>query len=94
MSTQKEVFAVFTHPVKDYAAWRKMFDAAAPMLDKGGVIGSEVFQDPKDPNKIILVHRYRDISSFEKFLGSPELKEAMTAAGVLAPPTVLVGVAP
>ena len=93
MNTQREVLAVFTHAVKDYAAWRKVFDASAPLREKMGVIGAEVFQDPKDPNKVIVVDRYPDMGTMEKFLANPDLKDAMTKAGVMSPPTVLIGVA-
>ena len=93
MSTPREVLAVYTHPVKDYATWRKVFDASAPLREKMGVIGAEVFQDPKDPNKIIVVDRYPDIGTLERFLANPAFKEAMSKAGVVGAPTVLVGVA-
>ena len=33
MSTPREVLAVYTHLVKDYATWRKVFDASAPNGD-------------------------------------------------------------
>lgn len=93
MDTKREVLAVVTHPVKDYAAWRKAFDAAAPMQKAMGIIGVEVFQDPKDPNKVIVIDRYPDMATMERYLGNPQLKEAMTQAGVTAPPTVLIGLA-
>ena len=93
MDAKREVLAVFTHPVRDYAAWRKVFDAAAPMQKAMGIIGVEVFQDPKDPNKVIVVDRYPDMATLEKYLANPDLKEAMTKAGVTSPPTVLIGLA-
>ena len=93
MDAKREVLAVFTHPVKDYAAWRKVFDAAAPMQKAMGIIGVEVFQDPSDPNKVIVVDRYPDMDTLEKYLAHPGLKDAMTQAGVTSPPTVLIGLA-
>ena len=93
MNTKREVLAVFTHPVRDYATWRKVFDAAAPMQKAMGVIGVEVFQDPGDPNKVIVVDRYPDMDTLEKYLANSDLKDAMTKAGVTSPPTVLIGLA-
>jgi len=93
MDAKREVLAVFAHPVKDYAAWRKVFDSLAPMHQAMGIIGVEVFQDPKDPNKVIVIDRYPDMATMERFLANPEFKEAMTHAGVIAPPTVLIGLA-
>lgn len=91
MSSQKQVIAVFTHPVKDYAAWRKVFDAAAPLHDRMGIISTEVFQDPKDPNMVIVVDRYPDMATMERFVHSPELAAALGDAGVIGQPTLLVG---
>jgi quinol monooxygenase YgiN len=93
MDNKREVLAVFAHPVKDYAAWRKVFDASAPMQKAMGIIGVEVFQDPNDPNKVIVIDRYPDMATMERYLGNAHIKEAMAQAGVTAPPTVLVGLA-
>ena len=93
MTTQREALVVFTLAVKDYAAWRKVWEAGAPLRERHGNVGAEAFQDPKDPNKLIVVDRYRDLASFERFLADPELMAAQASAGVLAPPTVLVGLA-
>ena len=87
------VIIIMRAKFKDYATWRKVFDASAPLREKMGVIGAEVFQDPKDPNKIIVVDRYPDIGTLERFLANPAFKEAMSKAGVVGAPTVLVGVA-
>ena len=70
-----------------------VFDGLAPMHKAMGIIGVEVFQDPKDPNKVIVIDRYPDMATMERFLANPEFKEAMTPAGVIAPPTVLIGLA-
>ena len=93
MDAKREVLAVFTHPVRDYAAWRKAFDAAASMQKAMGIIGVEVFQDPNDPNKVIVVDRDPDMATLEKYHANSDLKEAMTKAGVMSPPTVLIGLA-
>jgi quinol monooxygenase YgiN len=93
MDTKREVLAVFAHPVKDYAAWRKVFDASAPVQKAMGIIGVEVFQDPKDPNRVIVIDRYPDMATMERYLADPHIKDAMNQAGVTAPPTVLVGLA-
>ncbi|MDR3470114.1 MAG: antibiotic biosynthesis monooxygenase [Devosia sp.] len=93
MDTKREVLAVFAHPVKDYTAWRKVFDASAPMQKAMGIIGVEVFQDPNDPNKVIVIDRYPDMATMERYLANPQLKEAMTQAGVTTPPTILIGLA-
>lgn len=87
------VLAVISHPVKDYAAWRIAYDGAEPIRSAAGVTAAEVFHDPKDPNTMIIIHRFPSIDSMQRFLGDPGLKAAMAEGGVLAPPTAVVGIA-
>ena len=88
-----KVLAVMAHPVKDFAAWKVEYDRAEPIRNKVGVTGAEVFQDPSDPNKVIVIHRFPSLEAAQAFLGDPGLQEAMTRAGVTAPPTVTFAVA-
>lgn len=87
------VIAVISHPVKDYAAWRVVYDSAAPIREKAGVSGAEVFHDPKDPTMIVVIHRFPTLEAAEAFLGDPGLKDAMEKGGVTAAPTVVLAVA-
>ena len=87
------VLAVISHPVKDYAAWRAIYESAEPIRQKAGVTAAEVFRDPKDPNAIVIIHRFPSVAAMQAFLGDPALKSAMATGGVLAPPTAVVGVA-
>jgi len=85
--------AVINHPVKDYVAWRAVYDSAEPVRKQAGFTGAEVFRDPKDPNLIVVIHRFPSVEAAQGFFGKPELKEAMTKAGVAAPPTITLAVA-
>lgn len=87
------VIAVVSHPVKDYAAWRAVYDSAEPIRQKAGVTGAEVFHDPKDPTMMVVIHRFPTVEAAEEFLGDPGLKEAMEKGGVTAAPAVVLGVA-
>ena len=88
-----KVLAVVTHPVKDYAAWRVGYDGAEAIRQKAGVTGAEVFRDPKDPNMMIIIHRFPSVEAAQGFMADPDLKAAMTKYGVTAPPTVTFAVA-
>jgi quinol monooxygenase YgiN len=88
------VLAVISHPVKDYAAWRVVYESAEPIRQKAGVTGAEVFRDPKEPNKIVIIHRFKTIADAQAFLADPDLKAAMSKGGVTAPPTAIIAVAP
>lgn len=87
------VLAVVSHPVKDYAVWRAVYDSAEPIRQKAGVTGAEVFHDPKDPNMMVIIHRFPSLEAAQAFLGDPGLKAAMEKGGVTAPPTAIIAVA-
>ncbi len=84
------VLAVVSHPVSDYAAWRPVYDRAEPIRQKAGVTGAEVFHDPDDPSKLVIIHRFETVEAAQSFLSDADLKTAMTKAGVTAPPTVII----
>jgi quinol monooxygenase YgiN len=84
------VLTVVSHPVSDYAAWRPVYDSAEPIRDKAGVTGAEVFHDPNDPNRLVIIHRFETVEAAQGFLSDPDLKTAMTKGGVTAPPTVII----
>jgi quinol monooxygenase YgiN len=87
------VLAVISHPVKDYATWRAVYDSAEALRQKAGITGAEVFRDLKDPNKMVIIHRFPTAEAAQAFLNDPGLKEAMTKGGVTAPPSVILAVA-
>ena len=87
------VLAVVSHPVKDFAAWKLVYDSVQPLRDRAGVTGAEVFRDPADPAKIVVIHRFPSIEAAQGFLSDPGLKEAMAKGGVTAPPSVTLAVA-
>ena len=87
------VLAVITHPVKDFAVWRAVYDSVAPMRQKAGVTGAEVFRDPQTPNLLVIIHRFPSLDAAHAFLDDPALKDAMTKGGVTAAPTVVIAVA-
>jgi quinol monooxygenase YgiN len=88
-----KVLAVVSHPVKDFATWKVAYDGAEPVRQRAGVTGAEVFQDPSDPTKVVIIHRFSSVEAARGFLDDPELKAAMMRGGVTAPPSVILAVA-
>jgi hypothetical protein len=76
------------HTVADYAAWRRIYDAFAPMQDAMGVTAKAVYRGADDANEITVVHDFATLEAAKAFAGSPELKAAMKDAGVTSAPTV------
>jgi hypothetical protein len=85
-----KVLVVITHEVKDYAAWRKGYDADGPNRKKGGFKVQGVYADVNNPNMITIVGEFPSAAAAEAFAGSPQLKEAMDKAGVIGKPDVKV----
>ena len=61
------VLALISHPVKDFAAWRAVYDSAEPIRQKAGVTAAEVFRDPKDPNAVLIIHRFASVAAMQSF---------------------------
>jgi TAT (twin-arginine translocation) pathway signal sequence len=92
-ATMGSVLVIISHPIKDYAAWRVVYDSAEPIRQKMGVTGAEVFHDPKDAKMMVIIHRFPTVEAAEAFLGDAGLKEAMMKGGVTAAPTAIIAVA-
>ncbi|MFO1149436.1 MAG: cyclase [Alsobacter sp.] len=76
------------HTVADYAKWRTVYDAFGATRGPLGVMGAAVYQSADDPNDITVTHDFATLDAARAFVGSSELKTAMSQAGVVAAPTV------
>lgn len=76
------------HKVKDFASWKKVFDANSGLRKSAGELSHEIFQDAGDPNSVTVINKWDSLGRAQKFVQSPELKAAMAEAGVTGPPTV------
>jgi quinol monooxygenase YgiN len=83
-----KALSIVKHRVSDYAAWRTVYEQVQPLRDKHGVSAADVLQDPADPNTVTVLHWFPSVSQAEAFASDPGLKEAMTSAGVTAPPRI------
>jgi heme-degrading monooxygenase HmoA len=77
------------HKVKDYAAWRKMFDGMTSDRTRFGSTGQQVYRAANDPNEIIILTDWHSLDEARAYAQSPDLKEGMQNAGVISQPNVL-----
>jgi hypothetical protein len=84
------VTVIVTHEVKDYAAWRKGFDADEGNRTKAGFKVKGVFADVKNPKIVSIIGEFPSAEAAEGFTQSPKLKEVMEKAGVVGKPEVKV----
>jgi quinol monooxygenase YgiN len=77
---------VVLHRVKDYAAWRKVYDDVAPMQKAGGVTAESVFRAKDDPNSVLVLHHFASMPEAAAFMNKNDIREAMERAGVEGEP--------
>ncbi|WP_018150623.1 antibiotic biosynthesis monooxygenase [Leeia oryzae] len=73
------------HAVKDYPAWKAIFDQAAGIRKAAGEISYQVLRDEHDANKIVHFSRWQSLTQARNFFESPELVAIRQQAGVEAP---------
>jgi len=76
------------HRVKDFAAWKKVFDDSAALRASSGEISAQIFRDASDPNSLTVINKWNSLENARKFAHSPELKAAMEKAGVEGLPNI------
>jgi quinol monooxygenase YgiN len=81
-----KVTVIVTHEVKDYAAWRKGYDADESNRKQAGFKVSGVYVDVKNPNRVSIIGEFPNAATAESFFKNPKLKEVMDKAGVIGKP--------
>jgi hypothetical protein len=76
------------HEVKDYVAWRRVYDDFAGIQKEGGVIEESVHRSKGNSKQVLVLHRFRTMAEAETFADSPKLRDAMGRAGVIGAPRI------
>ena len=76
------------HHVKDYAAWKKVFDSKVDLRVANGELSTNIYRSESDPNQITTIFQWDSLANAHKFAQSPELKAGMQAAGVEGIPSI------
>jgi quinol monooxygenase YgiN len=79
---------VVLHRVRDYRAWREVYDGFASFQKANGVTAESVYRAKDDPNNVLVLHSYASMAAAEAFVATPELREAMQKAGVEGTPRI------
>jgi hypothetical protein len=83
-----KVMMIVTHEVKDYTAWRKVYDADDLNRKRAGFKESGIYTDVKNPNMVSVVGVFPSAAAAEVFVSNPKLKEVMEKGGVIGKPEV------
>ncbi len=76
------------HRVKDYDAWRPLYDAHENSRASAGITNGRVFRKAEDPNDLVILFDAADVAKARSWTTSEDLKSTMQKAGVLGPPTI------
>ena len=72
--------------VKDFAAWKKVYDGHAPARKAAGLSREHVLQAADDPSQVTVVLDFAYLARAKAFAASDDLKDAMKRAGVTGKP--------
>ena len=82
------MFLVVQHTVRDYDAWKTVFDEHESVRTKYGALGHTIYRDAGDPNAVTIFNRFESRARAEEFARDPSLPEAMKRGGVLGEPRI------
>lgn len=81
-------YMLVRHKVRDYAEWKRGYDAHLPKRLEAGLTDKYVLRGAADPNEVIVLFEARDLDGAKAFAGSEDLKETMQKAGVVDKPDI------
>ena len=76
------------HKVKDYPAWKKVFEGVIDTRRAGGEKSYQILHTANDNNNLVALFEWDSLENAKKYASSPELKEAMGKAGVVEQPEI------
>lgn len=76
------------HLVRDYRAWREVYDTLEEMRRDWGVTAESVHQMAGARNTVLVLHHFATVAQAHGFLTNRELQAAMQRAGVVGAPRV------
>jgi hypothetical protein len=86
----QQVMVIVKHEVKDYAEWKKGYDADAGNRKTAGFKVHGVYADVNNPNMVYVVGMFPSVEAANAFIASPKLKDAMEHAGVVGKPDIMI----
>jgi len=76
------------HHVRDYAAWRTVYDEVESLRAQHGCTAQRVMRLPEDRNELFITHDFPTAEQAGSFAQDPALREAMARAGVEGAPRI------
>jgi|SRR6185437_3033882 len=86
VGAEGNVTVINTVEVKDFATFKKAFDAGESVRLKGGIKVVNIYQSVDNANIVTVVEEAASVESAKAFFSDPKAKEAMEKAGVISKP--------
>ncbi len=83
-----ELVTTITHTVKDYSAWKRVYDSAGELRKKAGIHDNLILRSLTDENSVTVLGNSSSAAEFNAFVSDPGLKAAMEKGGVISKPAV------
>jgi len=77
---------IVQHTVRDYDAWKPVFDEHESVRAKYGCLGHTIYRDADKPNDVTVLFRYESRERADEFMRDPSLREVMERGGVISEP--------
>jgi hypothetical protein len=77
--------------VKDFVAWKSVYDQYNDARKDIGVKMAAIHRDPDDPNTVIVMHQFDNIDEVYNFSESEEGRAIMERSGIIGEPEVWIG---
>ncbi len=81
-------YMLIRHRVQDFGKWKPAYDAHRQTRATAGLKDLHLWHNVDDPNEIFLLFEASDVAKAKAFAASTDLKEKMTAAGVMGSPDI------
>jgi hypothetical protein len=79
---------VIQHKIRDYDAWRPVYDAHEASRTGAGVTNGRVYRKAEDPSDILALFDVADVAKARTWTASDDLRTAMAKSGVVGEPAI------
>lgn len=76
------------HTVKDFDAWKSVFDAVGDLRRRNGERSYRILREGNGSNELFALFEWDNIDNARAYASSPELRAAMERAGVVGKPDI------
>lgn len=80
------VTAIIQHEVRDFAEWKKVFDADLPNVQKAGAKLLGIYSSVKNPNDVTMIFEAPNAELYDVLMSDPQRQADIKRAGVIGAP--------